>query len=93
MSVPRLVALDVDGAVHRIDDRRELNQRAVAHQLDDAPAMQLDRRIEEFRTQHLQRRQNAFLVRTHHTRVTDDIDHHDCGKLPVGPYLGHNHFP
>ena len=31
--------LDVDGAAHRVDRAAELDQHAVAHQLDDAPAV------------------------------------------------------
>ena len=40
-------ALDLDGALHGVDHARELHQRAVAHQLDDASVVRRDRRIDE----------------------------------------------
>ena len=40
-------ALDRDGALHGVDHARELHQRAVAHQLDDAPVMRGDGGLDE----------------------------------------------
>ena len=39
--------LDDDGAAHRIDDRRELDEKAVARRLEDAALMLSDQRIDE----------------------------------------------
>ena len=39
--------LDDDGAAHRIDDRRELYEKAVARRLEDATLMLSDQRIDE----------------------------------------------
>ena len=44
------------GAVHRIDHARKLDQRAVAHQLDDAPVMRGDVGLDELLTQRACRR-------------------------------------
>ena len=39
--------LDDDGAAHRIDDRRELDEKAIARRLEDAALMLSDQRIDE----------------------------------------------
>jgi hypothetical protein len=40
--------LDFDGTLHGLDDAGELDQRAVAHQLDDAAAMRGDLGVDQF---------------------------------------------
>ena len=44
-------ALDLHGAADGVHDARELDQRAVAHQLDDAAVVLGDRRIHELGAQ------------------------------------------
>ena len=39
--------LDEHGAAHRVDDARELDQGAVAHELDDAPLVLGEERLDE----------------------------------------------
>ena len=57
--------LDRDRAFDGIDDARELDQGAVAHQLDDAAAVLGDQRLDEVLAQRLQARDRAGLVGRH----------------------------
>jgi hypothetical protein len=54
--------LHLDGATHRVDHAAELGEDPVAGALDHAPAMHLDRRIDEVAAQRAQPRQNAVFV-------------------------------
>ena len=73
-------ALDGDRAIDRVDDARELDQRAVAHQLDDAPAVVRDLGVDEFGAVGLQHVERAGLVVAHQARIADDIRAQDSGK-------------
>ena len=66
-------ALDLDSTAHGIDDAGEFDQDAVAGELDGAPAMLLDLRIDQLAPMALQRGERAFLVNPHQARVTGDI--------------------
>ena len=55
-------SLDFDGASYRIDNAGELNQRAIAHQLDDASAMLAETGIDEFCAEGIERRDRRLLV-------------------------------
>lgn len=65
--------LDVDGAGERVDHARELRQHAVAHQLDDAPAVGRHPGVDQLAPQGLERGQRARLVRFHKARIADHI--------------------
>ena len=54
--------LDLNGAVHRVDDAPELDNCAVAGALDDAAVMHGDGRIDQVASQRPQPRQNPVLV-------------------------------
>ena len=54
--------LDRRRTLDGIYDARELNQRAVAHELDDAATELFDRRIDQLPTASLQSLQRAYLV-------------------------------
>ena len=47
-------ALQADRAFDRVDDAAELGQQAVAHQLEDAPVMARDLRLEQLLAARLQ---------------------------------------
>ena len=72
-------ALDGRGALHGIDHAGELDQRAVAHQLDDAAMILGDRRIDHLAPAVLQPRQRARFVLAHHAAVTGHIGHENGG--------------
>jgi len=52
-----------DGAAHRIDDARKLDQHPVASGLEDAAAVLLDLRIAQLAADRFQRGECPFLVR------------------------------
>ncbi len=72
--------LDHDRAAHGVHGARELDQGAVAHELNDAPAVLADRGLEELPVQGLEARQCALLVGTHEAAVADDIGGQDGGQ-------------
>jgi hypothetical protein len=70
--------LDGGGALHRVDHAGELDQSAVAHQLDDAPVMRLDRRIDAELAMRLERLERARFIFAHETRISDHIGRQYC---------------
>jgi hypothetical protein len=72
--------LDRGGAFDRIDHAPEFDQRAVAHQLDDAAVVLSDFRLDEVLAQRLQARVCALLVGRHEARVADDVGGENGGQ-------------
>ena len=70
-------ALDRDGAFDRVDGAAELDQRAVAHHLDDAAVARGDGGIEHLAPDLSQRGERAGLVLAHHAAVADDVGGED----------------
>ena len=60
----------------------ELDQRAVAHQLDDAAAVLGDQRLDELLAQRLQARDRAGLVGPHEPAVADHVRGQNRRQLP-----------
>ena len=75
-------ALDLHGARHRVDDAGELDQRAVAHELDDAAVMFGDHRIDDLAAQRLEPGQGARLVEAHQPAVPHHVGGEDRDQLP-----------
>jgi len=73
-------ALHLDGAAHSIDDAPEFHEHAVTGGLDDAAAVLLDLRIDEFAAMRLEAIERAFLVRSHQPRVARHIGGEDRGE-------------
>jgi hypothetical protein len=69
-----------DGAAHRINDARKLDQHAVAGGLDDAAAMLGYLRVDELMAQCLEAFERAFFVRSHQPRVARHIGGEDRGE-------------
>ena len=74
--------LNFDRAPHRIDDAAELDERAVAGALDDAPVMHGDGRIDEVAAQRAQPRERAILVGAGQPAEADDVGGQDRRELP-----------
>ena len=73
--------LNFDGAAHGVDDTAELDDRAVAGALDDAPVMHGDGRIDQVAAERPQPRQNPILVGSGKPRIADDVGHQDRGQF------------
>jgi hypothetical protein len=57
----------------RVDHARELQQQAVAHQLDHAPAVLRDQGLEEIAAQAREARERACLVPAHEAGIADHV--------------------
>ena len=66
-----------EGAFDRVDDAAELDQRAVADQLDDAAVVGGDGGVEDGLAVALQGGQRAGLVAGHHAGIADDVGGED----------------
>jgi hypothetical protein len=76
-------ALNRHGAFDRVHDAGELDQRAVAHQFDDAPSILSDGRINESLTECLEARERSRLVGPNEPAVADHIYGEDRGQLAL----------
>ncbi len=72
-----------------IDDAAEFHDRAVADQLDDAPVVGGDRRIEYHLAVLLERGERALLVDPHQARIADHVGCEDRRELTVDAFFGH----
>ena len=52
----------IDRTLHRVDDACELRQQAIAHQLDYATVMSLQRRLDQVLEEHAQRSERAGFI-------------------------------
>ena len=75
-------ALNFDRAAHSVDHAAELDERAVAGALDDAPVVHGDSWIDQIAAQRPQPRQDAILVRAGEPAVADDIRAKDRREFP-----------
>ena len=80
------------GAGHRVHHRAELDDRAVAHQLDDAPVMLGQERIDHLTAQGFQGAKRPGFVHFHEMRVPDDIRRQDRHQPPLHPCCRHGCF-
>src|SRR5262249_40388169 len=74
--------LNFDSARHRIDDAGELDQRPVAHELDDAAVVPIDQRLNEFAAKRLESGKCASLVQAHQAAVPHHVGGEDSDQLP-----------
>ena len=74
--------LDFNRAAHGVDDAAELDDRAIAGALDDAPVMHGDRRIDQVAAKGPQPRKRPILVGAGEPAVADDIGDQDRCKFP-----------
>ena len=81
------VALDLGGAGDRIHDARELDQHAVAGELDDAPPMLGDLGVDQLLAMRLERRERGGLVDAHEAAVADHIGGQNSGQTAFHAHL------
>ena len=75
--------LDRRSALDRIDHARELDQRAVANQLDDATVVGGDRGLDEVPAERLQASVGTRLVNRHESAVADHVGGQDRRQLAL----------
>jgi hypothetical protein len=73
--------LHFDRAAHGVHDAAELDDRAVAGALDDAPVMHRDDGVDEIPAKGSQARKDAILVRACEPAVACDIRHQNRREL------------
>ena len=83
----RHAALDFDRAARRIQNAAELDQEAVAHHLEDAPAMLGDGGIEELAAMLAKRAERALFIGLHEPAVADDVGRQDGRQPPLNLLL------
>jgi hypothetical protein len=88
---PFELLLDRRSTIHRLDYRRELDQHAVAHQLDCAPAMLGDQRFDDLLASCFQGGKGPDLVGFHHAREADDVGGQNSRYLSL--YVRPRHSP
>ena len=77
--------LDEHGAAHRVDNARELDEGAVAHELDDAALVLGDQGLDELSAVRLEAGEGAVLVPLHEPAVADHVGRQDGGEPPLDP--------
>jgi hypothetical protein len=74
--------LHFDRAAHRVDHAPELDDRAVAGALHDAPVMNRDDGIDQIAAKRPEPRENAILVRSREPAVPDNVQNQNRRNLP-----------
>ena len=82
--------LQVDGAFHGVDDAGELDKDAVAHDLEDAPALLRDQWHQDIVTARPQQRHRAGLILLHEPAVADHVGGKNRGEAALDAFFGHS---
>ena len=77
--------LNADAAFDGGDNAGKLQQQAIAHRLDDAPAMFGDQGVDQFGAVRAQSAERTGFVRTHKTRIADNVSGYDGREPALGP--------
>ena len=85
----RHATLKGDRAFDRIDYTAELGQEPVPHQLEDAPLVFFDLRLEQLFAMRPEPRECIRLILLHEPAVADHIGGKDGGKVALGAFFGH----
>ena len=80
--------LELDGGAKRIHGAGELDQRAVARQLDQPAAVASQDRLQPLCAMGLQPGKRAVLIPAHQPRVAHDICRKDGRQSPYNPLAG-----
>ena len=81
--------LDFDRAGDGVDHAGELDQHAVAGQLDDAALVLGDPRVDQFLAARLERGKRGGLVDAHQPAVADHVGSQYGGKPSLGAFVSH----
>ena len=79
----RHVVLDLRRVLHRVDDARKLGKQAVAHELDDAPLVRVDARVDDLISVGLQARERSLLIGTHEAAVANNVSDQNGGEATL----------
>ncbi len=80
--------LELNSGAKRINSAGKLDQRTVARQFDQPPAMTRQNWLQPFRPMGLQPGQGAVLIPAHQPRVAHDIRRKDGRQSPYNPLAG-----
>ena len=86
-------ALDVHGTGDGLDHARELDQRTVAHELDQTPSMGRQQWVDQLGAMILQPGERRRLGRLHEPAVADDIGRQDSRQPSSGQRCLGQHLP
>lgn len=86
---PRHGALDLDRGLDRADHGRELDQSAVAHQLDDPAAVAGNRGLDQPLPDRLEAADGAPLVLPGQARIAHHVRREHGGEPAIGVRCGH----
>ena len=86
-------ALDRDGGLDRVDGARELDERAVALEVDDPAAVPVQDRPDHLLPQAFQPSEGARLVALHQAAVAGHIGRHDRRQPPLEACFRHSPRP
>ena len=76
--------VDLDGAMHRVDDAGKFHQHAIAGGLDDATVIFRDFWVDELAAMRLEPVEGAFLVGSHQPGIAGNISGEDRRKTAGG---------
>ena len=82
-------ALDVERTADRVDDTSELDEGAIADQLDHPAPVARDRRIEDAFPVALQGAERPGLIGTDHAGIADHVGRENCGEPTSGLVFAH----
>src|SRR3954451_24268808 len=81
--------LEVDCALHRVGWACELDQHAVAVDLENTAAVFPDNWLQDLLAARFQRRKRAAFIVLHEAAETHDISRHDCCETALRTGVGH----
>ena len=81
--------MEIERALHSGNGAGELDQYAVPRDLDYAPMVFRNHRLEDVPPPRLERRKRALLIGAHKPAVPDHIGGEDGGKAALDAFLGH----
>ncbi len=81
--------LQVDGAFHGVDDAGVLDKDAIAHDLEDSPAMLRDQWHQDIVPARPQQRHRSGFILLHEPAVADHVGGKNGGETALGAFFSH----
>jgi hypothetical protein len=75
--------------LHSVDRTGELDQRAIADDLEDTALVPRDQRLKHLLAAHPERGQRAGLIGSHQPAVTDHVGRKNGSKATLNAFFGH----